>query len=90
MDAAQSADAVVVCVGEGNYAEKAGDIDDLLMSGSQRELLAALTAVEDVPVAVVLVEGRPRVLDGTTLSVMHEPHTLLSKTRKEPDRVEGL
>jgi hypothetical protein len=40
--AAASADVVVVCVGERNYAEKPGNIDDLAMGGAQRQMLAAL------------------------------------------------
>eukprot|EP00959_Pyramimonas_sp_CCMP1952_P174148 3639065-Pyramimonas_sp.AAC.1 len=31
-DAAEGADAAVVCIGEGNYAEKPGNIDDLVIT----------------------------------------------------------
>lgn len=54
-------DVVVLAVGEGPQAESPGNIDDLSLSASQRTLCAALLAT-NVPVVVVLVESRPRLL----------------------------
>lgn len=36
--AASSVDAIVVCIGEGTYAEKPGDIDDLSLPAGQVEV----------------------------------------------------
>jgi beta-glucosidase len=60
-EAAARADVVVVAVGEGAYAETPGNIEDLWLPWAQRALIAA--AVESgTPVALVLVQGRPRIL----------------------------
>jgi beta-glucosidase len=60
---ASTSDVVVLALGEDTYAEKPGDIDDLMLPAGQLELLRAVTAT-GTPVVVVLVEGRPRTFDG--------------------------
>lgn len=63
--AAPLPDAVVVALGEGPYAEGPGDIPDLRLPDVQGQLLCNLTAASaatGVPIVVLLVEGRPRVL----------------------------
>lgn len=61
---AAAADVVIVCLGEGTYAEKPGDISDLSLSQGQRDYLALLTS-SATPVVLVLLEGRPRLLMGS-------------------------
>ena len=60
---ASNADYTVACIGEGTYAEKPGDIDDLSIAEGQRMYVEAL-AQTGTPVILVLVEGRPRLLNG--------------------------
>jgi len=59
--AAQSADDIVVCIGEPAYCETPGNIVDLTMTEPQLKLVKAL-AETGKPVVLVLVEGRPRVI----------------------------
>ena len=59
--AARSADVVVLCLGEGSYAETPGNITDLTLGWPQLKLADAIEATGK-PVVLVLVEGRPRVL----------------------------
>lgn len=56
---AANADAIVVVVGEGPYAEGGGDVDDLALPDAQRQLVAALGST-GTPVVGVVVAGRPR------------------------------
>ena len=63
VNAAAGADIVFLCLGEGNYAEKPGDIDDLRLPGRQLDYARAIAGA-GTPVVLVLVEGRPRLLDG--------------------------
>lgn len=60
------AGAVVVCVGEGAYAEKPGDIDDAALPVEQAlEVTRIAQAMQKgKPLVGVLLEGRPRVLQG--------------------------
>ena len=60
--AAQDADVAVVCVGESSYAETPGNITDLTLSEPQLKLAEAIEATGK-PVLLVLVEGRPRVIN---------------------------
>jgi beta-glucosidase len=60
--AARNVDAVVLCLGEGSYAETPGNITDLTLSEVQLKLAEALEATGK-PVIIVLVEGRPRVIN---------------------------
>ena len=62
MEAAQDVDVIVACVGEATYCETPGNINDLTMSAPQLRLVAELASTGK-PVVLVLVEGRPRVID---------------------------
>jgi beta-glucosidase len=62
VDAAKNADVAVVCIGEGAYAETPGNIDDLTLPEPQLKLAEAIEATGK-PVVLVLVEGRPRVIN---------------------------
>ena len=59
--AASKVDVIVACVGENSYCETPGNIDDLNLSGNQKELVKAL-AKTGKPIILVINEGRPRVL----------------------------
>ncbi|KAJ2214391.1 hypothetical protein EV179_003056 [Coemansia sp. RSA 487] len=58
--AARFADKVVVGLGENTYAENLGNIGELLLPERQLELVHQIAAVTKAPIAVVLVQGRPR------------------------------
>src|SRR5437588_6311134 len=60
--AAGAADVVVLCLGEGSYTETPGDIPDLTIGEPQRKLAEAIEATGKL-VVLVLVEGRPRVIN---------------------------
>ncbi|MGH9931291.1 MAG: glycoside hydrolase family 3 N-terminal domain-containing protein, partial [Pyrinomonadaceae bacterium] len=60
--AAQSADVVVLCLGEGSYTETPGNIPDLTLGEPQLKLAEAIAATGK-PVVLVLVEGRPRIIN---------------------------
>ena len=62
VQAAKNADVVVLCIGESSYTETPGNITDLTMSEPQLKLAERLEATGK-PVVVVLVEGRPRVIN---------------------------
>ena len=62
INAARDADVVVVCVGEGAYAETPGNITDLTLNEAQLKLAEAIESTGK-PVVLVLVEGRPRVIN---------------------------
>lgn len=59
--AARDADVVVLCLGEGSYAETPGNITDLTLGEPQLRLARAIQDAGK-PVVLVLVEGRPRVI----------------------------
>ncbi|UII20647.1 glycoside hydrolase family 3 N-terminal domain-containing protein [Fulvivirga ligni] len=61
VEAAKSADVVILCLGENTYTEKPGDLNDLYISENQTELANKLAEVGK-PVILVLNEGRPRVI----------------------------
>ncbi len=63
VQAAAAADVVVLCLGEGSYTETPGNIPDLTIAGPQRKLAEAIEAAGK-PVVLVLVEGRPRIING--------------------------
>ncbi|KAI0238527.1 hypothetical protein L0F63_006118 [Massospora cicadina] len=54
-------DALVVCIGEASYVESEGNVGDMDLPKSQRDLLDALIERSPKPVIVVLTLGRPRV-----------------------------
>src|SRR3989441_5000480 len=60
--AAGAADVVVLCLGEGSYAETPGNITDLTLGEPQLRLAEAIAATGK-PVVLVLVEGRPRIIN---------------------------
>jgi beta-glucosidase len=60
--AAAAADVVVLCLGEGSYTETPGNITDLTLGEPQLKLAEAIQATGK-PVVLVLVEGRPRIIN---------------------------
>ncbi|KAJ1898745.1 hypothetical protein LPJ66_002557 [Kickxella alabastrina] len=58
--AAQSADKIVIGLGENTYAEEQGNIDSLALPWQQLNLVYTVAAATKKPVVVVLIEGRPR------------------------------
>jgi len=62
VQAAQSADVAVVCIGESSYTETPGNITDLTLTEPQLKLAERIIATGK-PVVLVLVEGRPRVIN---------------------------
>ncbi|HYR74206.1 MAG TPA: glycoside hydrolase family 3 N-terminal domain-containing protein [Pyrinomonadaceae bacterium] len=60
--AAGAADVVVLCLGEGSYTETPGNITDLTLGELQLRLAEAIEATGK-PVVLVLVEGRPRIIN---------------------------
>lgn len=60
--AAKLADTVVLCLGEGSYTEHPGNIADLTLPDIQLRLAEAIIATGK-PVVLVLVEGRPRIIN---------------------------
>ena len=60
--AAQSADVVVLALGEGSYCETPGNITDLTIGEPQLKLAEAIIATGK-PVVLVLVQGRPRIIN---------------------------
>jgi len=62
VSAARSADVVVMSLGEGTYTETPGNIGSLALPDAQQTLLRRVSQETDTPIALVLVEGRPRVV----------------------------
>lgn len=62
-NAAATADAIVLCLGENAYAESPGNIPDLALPDEQLAL-ARTAAATGKPVVLVLTEGRPRFITG--------------------------
>jgi beta-glucosidase len=60
--AAKNADVVVLCLGEGSYTETPGNIPDLSLGEPQLKLAEAIKATGK-PIVLVLVEGRPRIVN---------------------------
>lgn len=60
--AAREADVIILCLGEGSYTETPGNITDLNLPEPQLKLSEAVAAAGK-PVVVVLVEGRPRIIN---------------------------
>ncbi|KAJ2803110.1 hypothetical protein H4R20_003019 [Coemansia guatemalensis] len=58
--AAKDADKIVIGLGENSYAENSGNIDGLLLPQKQLDLVSILASKAKKPIAVVLIEGRPR------------------------------
>jgi beta-glucosidase len=62
VSAARNVDVVVLALGEGSYCETPGNITDLTIGEPQIKLAEAIKATGK-PVVMVLVEGRPRVIN---------------------------
>jgi beta-glucosidase len=62
VQAAQNVDVVVLALGEGAYCETPGNITDLTIGAPQLKLAEALKATGK-PIVLVLVEGRPRIIN---------------------------
>jgi beta-glucosidase len=62
VEAAENSDFVVLCLGEGSYCETPGTISDLTLGELQLKLAEAIEATGK-PVVIVLVEGRPRIIN---------------------------
>lgn len=62
VSAAKSADVVVLALGEGSYCETPGNITDLTIGEPQLKLAEAIIGTGK-PVVLVLVEGRPRIIN---------------------------
>jgi beta-glucosidase len=60
--AAENTDAIIICAGEFPYCETPGNIDDLSLPQAQIDLIHSMIATKK-PVIVVLVEGRPRLIN---------------------------
>jgi beta-glucosidase len=62
VEAAKNVDVVVLALGEGSYCETPGNITDLTLGEPQLKLAQAIQATGK-PVVLVLVEGRPRIIN---------------------------
>ena len=62
VNAARNVDVVVLALGEGSYCETPGNITDLTIGEPQIKLAEAIKA-SGKPVVMVLVEGRPRIIN---------------------------
>jgi beta-glucosidase len=60
--AAQNVDVIVLALGEGSYCETPGNITDLTIGEPQIKLAEALKTTGK-PIVMVLVEGRPRIIN---------------------------
>lgn len=61
VELAQKASTIILCLGEKNYTETPGDINNLFLSNSQIKLALALAKTKK-PIILVLNEGRPRLI----------------------------
>jgi beta-glucosidase len=61
MQYAKEADVIVACLGEGAYAEKPGDINDLMLPAGQLEYIEELATLGK-PIVLIMIEGRPRLI----------------------------
>ncbi len=59
---AKNSDVVVLCLGEGSYTETPGNLTDLTLSETQLKFAEAIIATGK-PVVLVMVEGRPRIIN---------------------------
>ncbi len=61
VNAANSADVIIACIGENSYCETPGNLTDLWLSENQRNLVKEL-AKTGKPIVLILNEGRPRLI----------------------------
>lgn len=59
---AANSDAVLLCLGESSYCETPGNIEDLSIPDAQRKLAEAMVNTGK-PVILLLLEGRPRIIN---------------------------
>jgi beta-glucosidase len=59
---AKNSDVVVLCLGEGSYTETPGNVTDLTLSETQLKFAEKIIATGK-PVVLVMVEGRPRIIN---------------------------
>ncbi len=62
VDEAEDSDVVVLCLGEGSYTETPGNLTDLTLPETQLKFAEAIIATGK-PVILVMVEGRPRIIN---------------------------
>ena len=62
VSAAKKVDAVVLCLGEKAYCETPGNIDDLTLDDAQLDLAKDVISAGK-PVILVMIEGRPRIIN---------------------------
>ncbi|CAF1005287.1 unnamed protein product [Rotaria sordida] len=62
LNAAQSASYILVCLGEKAYTETLGNINDLTLDNAQLQLVEQIRNRTQVPIIIVLVQGRPRII----------------------------
>jgi beta-glucosidase len=62
-----NSDVVVVCLGEGSYAEKPGDINDLALPTGQIAYVEYLASLGK-PIVLVMIQGRPRLIHDAVTS----------------------
>ena len=62
VELAKQSDIIVLCLGENSYTEKLGDISDLTLPNAQLKLATELAKIGK-PLVLVLVEGRPRIIN---------------------------
>jgi beta-glucosidase len=61
VELAKNASKIILCLGEKNYTETPGDINNLFINPSQVKLALALSKLNK-PIVLVLAEGRPRLI----------------------------
>ncbi|WP_264566461.1 glycoside hydrolase family 3 N-terminal domain-containing protein [Flavobacterium sp. N3904] len=61
VEMAKGVSKIILCLGEKNYTETPGDISNLYITSSQSKLALALSKL-NIPVVLVLNEGRPRLI----------------------------
>ncbi len=61
VELAKGVSKIILCLGEKNYTETPGDISNLYISASQSKLALALSKL-NIPIVLVLNEGRPRLI----------------------------
>lgn len=83
--AAREADVAVVGLGEGAYAETPGNLEDMALPKAQRTLLRRV-AETGTPVALVLLQGRPRLLEATATA----PEAVLTAYNPGPEGGQAL
>ncbi|PZX92381.1 beta-glucosidase [Flavobacterium aquariorum] len=61
IEMAKGVSKIILCLGEKNYTETPGDISNLYITASQSKLALALSKL-NIPIVLVLTEGRPRLI----------------------------